>query len=248
MKVNGKTNGMIEEIRTKLNGSGVAHLEPETTDEDIYGENHIGTSIETPLRDDAFVLNDADKMEIIQEHFTKILLTLGMDLNDDSLRDTPKRVAKMFVKEVFSGLNPKNKPSMSVFENKFKYKQMVVEKNINFNSFCEHHFLPITGKAHVAYISAGTVIGLSKINRIVDYYAKRPQVQERMTVQIADELKRVLNTEDVAVIVEAKHMCVSVRGIQDESSTTVTSDFQGKFKHENTRQELSGYIHMELKN
>ena len=247
MKVNGKTYGMVDEVKKRINGHGIAHMELESIDQDIYGENHIGTSVETPLRDDAFVLNDADKMEIIQEHFTQILLTLGMDLNDDSIQDTPKRVAKMFVKEIFSGLNPKNKPSMSVFENKFKYNQMLVEKNINFNSFCEHHFLPITGKAHVAYISSRTVIGLSKINRIVNYYAKRPQVQERMTVQIAEELKSVLNTDDVAVIVEAKHMCVSVRGIQDESSTTVTSDFHGKFKNENTRQELLRYIQMELK-
>jgi GTP cyclohydrolase I len=247
MKINGKTIGMVEELKRKVNGKSLADVELDVIDEDFYGENHMGSSIETPMREDAFLLNDTDKMELIQDHFKQILLTLGLDLSDDSLKDTPKRVAKMFVKEIFSGLNPDNKPGVSVFENKFNYSQMLVEKNINFNSFCEHHFLPISGKAHVAYISTGKVIGLSKINRIVDYFAKRPQVQERMTVQIAEELKKVLNTEDVAVIMEAKHMCVSVRGIQDESSTTVTSEYHGKFKDEKTREELLRYIQMDLK-
>jgi GTP cyclohydrolase I len=176
------------------------------------------------------------------------MLTLGLDLNDDSLKGTPKRVAKMYVNEIFSGLNPQNKPKISVFDNKYKYSQMLVEKNINLNSSCEHHFLPIMGKAHVAYISTGKVIGLSKINRIVDYFAKRPQVQERMTVQIANELKRILNTDDVAVVVEAKHMCVSSRGIQDESSTTLTAEYHGKFKEEKTKEEFLRYLSFDLKN
>jgi len=247
MNINSKTNGMVDKAKNRVNGKSLAEVELDIIEEDYIGENHLATSIETPIREDAFVLNDEDKIDIIQDHFRQILNTLGMDLNDDSLKDTPKRVAKMFVKEIFSGLNPENKPGVSVFENKFNYSQMLVEKNINFNSFCEHHFLPISGKAHVAYISTGKVIGLSKINRIVDYFAKRPQVQERMTVQIAEELKKVLETEDVAVIMEAKHMCVSVRGIQDESSTTVTSEYHGRFKDEKTREELLSYIRMDLK-
>jgi len=206
------------------------------------GDNHIGTSIETPLRDDAFDLNDKEKVEIIEERFRDIMETLGLDLTDDSLRGTPHRVAKMFVNEIFYGLNPKNKPGISVFENKFKYGEMLLERNINLNSFCEHHFLPIVGKAHVAYISSGEVIGLSKINRIVDYFARRPQVQERLTVQIANELKKVLKTDDIAVVIDAKHMCVSCRGIQDESSTTVTAEYSGKFKEKETREEFLKYI------
>jgi GTP cyclohydrolase I len=185
-------------------------------------------------------------MDIIEEHFEHIMNTLGLDLTDDSLRGTPRRVAKMFVNEIFYGLNPKNKPSISVFDNKFRYGQMLVEKTINLNSFCEHHFLPIVGKAHVAYISSGTVIGLSKINRIVDYFSRRPQVQERLTVQIANELKSALNTEDIAVVIEAKHMCVSCRGIQDESSTTLTAEYSGAFKQEKTRDEFLKYISQKI--
>ncbi len=194
------------------------------------------------MKPDAFVLDDEAKMQIIEKHFKQIMDTLGLDLTDDSLGGTPKRVAKMYVQEIFSGLHPKNKPSMSVFENKFRYGEMLVEKNINLNSTCEHHFLPISGIAHVAYISTGKVIGLSKINRIVDYYARRPQVQERLTVQIAAEMKKVLNTEDVAVIIEAKHMCVSCRGIEDESSTTLTAEYCGAFKEETKKMEFLHYI------
>ena len=208
------------------------------------GDNHIGTSIETPLRDDAFDLSDEEKMTIIEDRFRDIMETMGLDLTDDSLQGTPHRVAKMFVKEIFYGLNPENKPRISVFENKFKYGEMLVEKNINMNSFCEHHFLPIVGKAHVAYISSGEVVGLSKINRIVDYFARRPQVQERLTVQIAAELKKVLKTDDVAVVIDAKHMCVSCRGIQDESSTTLTAEYSGKFKEKATREEFLKYLNL----
>jgi len=167
---------------------------------------------------------------------------IGLDLTDDSLQGTPHRVAKMFVQEIFYGLNPENKPKISVFENKFKYGEMLVEKNINMNSFCEHHFLPIYGKAHVAYFSSGQVIGLSKINRIVDYFARRPQVQERLTVQIANELRKVLKTDDVAIVIDARHMCVSCRGIQDESSSTITAEYSGKFKDKSVREEFLKYI------
>lgn len=206
--------------------------------EDDYGENHVASSINTPMKDDAFELSDDEKMDRIESLFEQIMETLGLDLTDDSLRGTPRRVAKMYVKEIFSGLDPKNNPKPSLFENKFNYRQMLVEKEIKVHSFCEHHFLPIYGKAHVAYIANGNVIGLSKINRIVDYYSRRPQVQERLTVQIADELKRVLKTDDVAVVVEARHMCVQARGIQHEDSITVTSEYSGKFLNENVRAEF----------
>lgn len=211
---------------------------------ELIGDNHIATSIDTPMRDDAFDLSDERKMEIIEDKFREIMETMGLDLNDDSLKGTPHRVAKMFVQEIFNGLNPDNKPKVSVFENKFKYGEMLVEKNINMNSTCEHHFLPIVGKAHVAYISSGEVIGLSKINRIVDYFARRPQVQERLTVQVANELKTILKTDDVAVVIDAKHMCVSSRGIQDESSSTVTAEYSGKFKDKSVREEFLRYIEL----
>lgn len=202
------------------------------------GDMHLATSADTPLRSDAFEISDDLKIELIESHFKSIMEILGLDLSDDSLAGTPYRVAKMYVKEIFSGLNPANKPAITLFENKYKYNEMLIEKNITFFSNCEHHFVPIIGKAHVAYISNGYVIGLSKINRIVQYYAKRPQVQERMTVQIANELKKILKTDDVAVIIDAQHLCVSSRGIQDVSSTTVTSAFHGKFKEEEKRQEF----------
>lgn len=213
---------------------------------EIIGDNHVGTSLETPMREDAFSLSDDQKIELIEDKFREIMDVLGLDLNDDSLGGTPHRVAKMFVKEIFYGLNPENKPKISVFENKFKYGEMLVEKNINLNSTCEHHFLPIIGKAHVAYVSSGEVIGLSKINRIVDYFARRPQVQERLTVQIAAELKRILKTEDVAVAIEAKHMCVSSRGIEDESSTTLTAEYSGVFKNQPRRDEFLKYLSLNV--
>jgi len=215
---------------------------PLKNNDDEIGEEHIGTSFDTPLREDAFELDDTIKIELIQKHFREIMLVLGLDLTDDSLKGTPERVAKMYVKEVFNGLNPKNKPNIRLFENKYKYDQMLVEKNIIFYSYCEHHFVPIIGKAHVAYISSGKVIGLSKLNRIVQYYAKRPQVQERMTVQIANEMKEVLQTEDIAVLMDATHLCVSSRGVKDNSSSTVTSHYSGKFLEEQTRNEFLKYI------
>ncbi|AWW31570.1 GTP cyclohydrolase I FolE [Echinicola strongylocentroti] len=210
---------------------------------DEMGDEHIGTSHETPLREDAFEMDDELKMELIEKHFKDIMHVLGLDLTDDSLSGTPRRVAKMFVQEVFSGLDPKNKPEVKLFENKYKYSEMLVEKDITFFSHCEHHFVPIYGKAHVAYISNGNVIGLSKINRIVQYFAKRPQVQERLTMQIGNELKEILGTEDVAVVIDAHHMCVSSRGVQDVNSKTVTSFYSGKFdKDDTTRKEFMQYI------
>lgn len=209
---------------------------------EIIGENHIMTSLETPMRDDAFDLPDEEKIKKIEHHFEQIMLTLGMDLTDDSLRGTPKRVAKLYMKDLFMGLNPMNKPKMSTFENKYNYKQMLVEKNITLYSNCEHHFLPIVGKAHVAYIPNDKVIGLSKINRIVDYYSRRPQVQERLALQILNEIKVTLGTEDVAVFIDAEHMCVSSRGASDQTSTTVTIEYSGKFMEENTKREFLTYI------
>lgn len=206
------------------------------------GDDHVGSQAETPLRADAFAMDDDLKMELIAKHFKEIMHILGMDLSDDSLSGTPNRVAKMYVKEVFSGLNPLNKPVPKLFENKYKYDQMLVEKDITFYSHCEHHFVPIYGKAHVSYISSGKVIGLSKINRVVQYYAKRPQVQERLTIQIAEELQKVLETQDVAVVMDASHMCVSSRGVGDTNSRTGTSFFGGKFNDEATRREFLDYI------
>lgn len=217
----------------------------EFTDE--IGNNHFASSDQTPLRKDAFEKSDDEKIELIKKDVENILITLGMDLTDDSLKGTPNRVAKMFVKEIFGGLNPNKKPSSSTFENKYKYGEMLVEKNITVYSTCEHHLLPIVGRAHVAYISNGTVVGLSKMNRVVDYYAKRPQVQERLTIQIVKELQKVLNTEDVACIIDAKHLCVNSRGIRDIESSTVTAEFGGKFKNENVRKEFIEYIKLDTK-
>lgn len=235
-----------ETAKPKLNGSHLPLTNNNTNGHDLIGDNHIATSLETPMRDDAFLLSDEQKMVLIESKFRDIMDILGLDLNDDSLNGTPHRVAKMFVREIFSGLNPENKPKISVFENKFKYGEMLVEKNINLNSTCEHHFLPIVGKAHVAYVSSGQVIGLSKINRIVDYFARRPQVQERLTVQIANELKRILKTEDVAVVIDAKHLCVSSRGIQDEGSSTITSEYGGVFKDQVRKDEFLKYLSLSV--
>ncbi|GAB1307981.1 GTP cyclohydrolase I FolE [Urechidicola sp. KH5] len=206
------------------------------------GDNHLFTGLETPMKKDAFSISDEDKKAQIAFHFKEIMNLLGLDLTDDSLKGTPKRVAKMYVDEIFSGLNPKNKPKVALFDNKYQYNQMLVEKNITFYSNCEHHFVPIIGKAHVAYISKGQVIGLSKINRIVQYYAKRPQVQERLTNQIGVELQQLLKTKDVAVIIDAKHLCVSSRGVQDDSSATVTSFYGGAFEKQERIVELQGYL------
>ena len=240
MKVDGfiKTNQPQNGFSGNKNNNSSCNL----GDGDIIGDNHIATSIDTPLRADAFELSEEQKIKIIENKFQDIMNTLGLDLTDDSLSGTPHRVAKMFVQEIFSGLNPDNMPKISVFENKFQYGEMLVERNINLNSTCEHHFLPIVGKAHVAYISSGQVIGLSKINRIVDYFARRPQVQERLIVQIANELKKILKTEDVAVVIDAKHLCVSSRGIEDESSSTITAEYGGVFKEKERRDEFLKYL------
>ena len=215
--------------------------------QDEIGNNHIATSAENPVRKDAFNLTDEQKIESIKGEVEKILHTLGMDLTDDSIKGTPNRVAKMFVKELFGGLNPAKKPNASTFDNNYKYGEMLVEKNITLYSTCEHHLLPIIGRAHIAYISSGRVIGLSKMNRIVDYFAKRPQVQERLTMQIVQELQRALNTEDVACVIDAKHLCVNSRGIRDIESSTVTSEFGGKFKDKETKREFLNYIQMDTK-
>ena len=211
---------------------------------DEIGDEHVSTSVDTPLRKDAFDRSDAEKIEQIAQHFGQIMDILGLDRSDDSLSGTPKRVAKMYVKEIFSGLNPENFPDIKLFENKYQYNQMLVEKNILFYSNCEHHFVPIIGKAHVAYISSGKVIGLSKINRVVQHFAKRPQVQERLTMQITNALKKVLETEDVAVIIDATHLCVSSRGVKDVNSSTVTAHFCGKFEEEHTKNEFLKYLNL----
>jgi GTP cyclohydrolase I len=208
------------------------------------GEGHESYSLETPLRDDAFELDDEIKIELIEKHFKEIMLILGLDMTDDSLKGTPHRVAKMYVQEIFSGLNPQNAPKAKLFENKYQYKNMLVEKQISFHSTCEHHFVPIIGKAHIAYIPSGRVVGLSKLNRIVTYFAQRPQVQERMTIQIVNMLKEVLHTDDVAVVIEADHLCVASRGVKDVTSNTITSEYSGKFLNASTRDEFLKYLSM----
>ena len=215
--------------------------------DDAIGDSHESYSTETPLRDDAFAMSDDDKIAKIQDHIQGIMETLGLDLDDDSLRGTPKRVAKMYVRETFGGLNPDRKPNMSTFKNLYRYGEMLVEKNIVVYSTCEHHFLPIVGRAHVAYISSGTVVGLSKMNRIVDFYAKRPQVQERMTKQIVKAMQEALGTEDVACVIDAKHLCVNSRGIRDIDSSTVTAEFGGAFTNEEKKREFLDYINMKTR-
>ncbi len=220
-------------------------LEKQLKDIEAMGNDHIGSSGDTPLRPDAFELSDIEKIASIKKDVQNIMHTLGLDLTDDSLKGTPNRVAKMFVQEIFSGLHPDRRPKASTFNNKYKYNEMLVEKNITLYSTCEHHLLPIVGKAHIAYISNGTVVGLSKMNRIVDYFAKRPQVQERLTMQIVKELQQVLNTDDVACVIDAKHLCVNSRGIRDIDSSTVTSEFGGAFKNPETKREFLDYIKLD---
>lgn len=209
---------------------------------DELGNDHVSTCYNTPLRKDAFEKSDEEKIEIISKHFEQIMHTLGLDLTDDSLKGTPRRVAKMYVLESFKGLNPANKPSVSMFENQYKYNEMLVEKNINFYTYCEHHFVPFFGKAHIAYINNGKVIGLSKLNRIVEYFSKRPQVQERLTMQIGKELERVLGTNNIAILIEAKHLCVASRGIKDDSSSTITTYYNGEFNNSKVRDEFVKYV------
>jgi len=227
----------------------IKHLSLKTTLEkeiyDLIGDNHQMTSAETPLRADAFHKSDAQKMAVIENHFQSIMEAMGLDMTDDSLQGTPHRVAKMFIQEIFSGLNPANKPKISVFDNSYNYDKMLVEANISFNSTCEHHFLPIIGKAHIGYVSSGKVIGLSKLNRIVDYYSRRPQVQERLIMQIFNELKLVLDTDNVIVVMEATHLCVSSRGIKDESSYTSTIQYGGVFNDKANRDDFFNMINKE---
>lgn len=251
MQLNGNNQHILE--KTRKNGNHHSYVSQGARvgidmEEhfELLGDQHLMTGLATPMLPDAFAMSDEDKVRIIEAHFEKIMHTLGLDLQDDSLRGTPRRVAKMYVKEIFSGLNPKNRPKVSVFDNAYQYGQMLVEKNIKVKSTCEHHFLPILGKAHVAYYSAGQVIGLSKLNRFVDYFARRPQVQERMTRQIAEELKKILNTEDVAVVIEAVHHCVVCRGIEDEGSTTLTAEYSGKFKEAGVKDEFLRYLQLRI--
>lgn len=225
MQQNGNTN--------TRNGNGITFTE-------TIGKHSL--SIDTLLTIKKIVHSDEEKIRLISSHFKQIMLVLGLDLDDDSLKETPDRVAKMYVTEIFSGLNIKNKPGITLFENKYSYNEMLIEKNITVYSYCEHHFVPIIGKAHVAYYSSGKVIGLSKINRIVHYYCKKPQVQERLTEQIAGALKEALDTEDVAVVIDAAHLCVASRGVGDVNSTTVTSHYSGRFKSEETRREFLSFI------
>ncbi len=227
-------------ILMKIDNALEKHLED-------MGDDHVSAAEDTPLRKDAFVLSDEEKITRIRENVNEIMLTLGLDLEDDSLKGTPNRVAKMFVTEIFGGLDPKRKPNPSTFDNKYKYGEMLVEKNITLYSTCEHHLLPIVGKAHIAYISNGSVIGLSKMNRIVDYYAKRPQVQERLNIQVVRELQRALGTEDVACVMDAKHLCVNSRGIRDIESSTITAEYGGRFQEEAVRSEFLSYINIETK-
>lgn len=217
-----------------LNGNNKTH-------ESINGK-HADWSLDKLLHGNELKFDEEAKMKLISRHFKQIMLILGLDLEDDSLKETPDRVAKMYVKETFSGLDPASKPDITLFENKYQYSEMLVEKNITVYSTCEHHFVPIIGKAHVAYYSAGKVIGLSKINRLVQYYSKRPQVQERLTEQIADALKEALQTEDVAVVMDAAHLCVASRGVSDVNSTTITSHYSGRFKKEETKKEFLAYL------
>lgn len=221
-------------VLPNLNGhaNGLQH-----TDDDL-GDMHVATATNTPLRPEAFEVPDDQKIEKIAEHFASIMDILGLDLKDDSLNGTPRRVAKMYVNEIFKGLNPANKPAITTFDNKYRYRRLVIERNIPLQSTCEHHFQPIFGVAHVAYIPNGRVIGLSKLNRIVDFFARRPQVQERLVVQIAEEIKRVLHTEDVAVYIDARHMCVQARGVEHHGASTITAEYSGKFLHEATRYEF----------
>ncbi len=187
-------------------------------------------------------LSEEEKIAQIATHFAAIMRTLALNMDDPSLKNTPARVARMYVKELFKGLNPANKPNYTLFEAPNGYDQMILEKDIQFFSCCEHHFVPIQGKAHVAYLAKGKIIGLSKINRIVHYYARRPQVQERLTQEIAQEMSRILHTEDVAVLINAKHFCVIARGVSDVQAKTHTSYLGGRFKTAPWRSELFSQI------
>ncbi len=236
--MNIKGNNALKSDQDRFRSSGDTAF----NDLKIIGDEHAGTNTGTPMREDAFILSDEEKKHKISFHFRQIMETLGLDLQDDSLRGTPDRVARMFIDEIFYGLDPKKKPEATLFDNKFGYGEMLVEKDIKVHSYCEHHFVPDIGKAHVAYITSGKVIGLSKINRIVDYYSRRPQVQERLTIQVAEELKKILETEDVAVLIDSEHMCVITRGVRDSGSSAVTSSYHGKFRDPHYRNEFLSYL------
>jgi len=237
MKTNGKS---IRASNLSLSNNGINSIDSpaaaievvDPNDSDLMGDHHMSNSTETPMHVDAFSISDEEKIERIERHFAEIMMTLGLDLKDDSLSGTPRRVAKMYVNEVFSGLHPDQRPDIRLFENTYNYHNILVEKNISFRSHCEHHFVPIIGKAHVAYIPGDKVVGLSKLNRLVQYYAKRPQVQERLTRQIGEDLKNTLHTDDVALWIEADHMCVSMRGVEDPDSSTITSFYSGRFQED----------------
>lgn len=188
----------------------------------------ISRGVETPTIENK--LSRTDKIDFIETKFRDIMVSLGLDLSDDSLAETPTRVAKMFVGEIFWGLDPEAFPKCTTVENKMKYDEMVVERNVNVQSQCEHHFLTISGVATVAYIPNEKVLGLSKINRIVEYFSRRPQIQERLTEQIYYALEYILNTKNIAVVINAEHMCVRSRGVEDVGSSTITSKLGGCFK------------------
>ncbi len=209
---------------------------------EFLGDNHLGTKVATPMVSTAFDKTDEEKIENIQKYFQKIMEELGLDITDDSLSGTPYRFAKMYVKELFYGLNPKHKPKLSTFDNKYGYQKMLIEQQINIDSSCEHHFLPIIGEAYVAYFPEKKVIGLSKINRLVDYYAHRPQVQERLCLQILKDLQDALGTQSVIVLINAKHLCVSSRGIKDKNSFTTTLEYGGLFEEREHRNEFLNTI------
>lgn len=214
---------------------------------EFIGDNHLATNIDTPLTLDAFKKSDAEKIKNIETLFKQIMEELGLDVTDDSLSGTPYRVAKMYVTELFYGLNPKNKPKLSTFENKYGYNKMLIEQNITLDSSCEHHFLPITGFAHIAYIPEARVIGLSKLNRLVEYYAHRPQVQERLCLQILNDLQKVLQTKSVIVMINAKHLCISSRGIKDKNSFTTSLEYGGRFEDKPYREEFLSAINYQIK-
>lgn len=210
----------------KLNGSNLL------VKENLNKPNHYVTA-KNPLRDDAFDIDDGLKIELIAEKVKDIIDILGLDSTNDSIKGTPKRIAKMYVNEIFKGLDPKNKPEVTVFKNEYNYHTPLVELNIPFTSFCEHHFVPIQGIANITYIPNDYVIGLSKIHRLVDFYASRPQVQERLTMQIAQELSGTLKTSNIGVVLKATHSCISCRGVEDMGSSTITSFFDGKVQSDN---------------
>jgi GTP cyclohydrolase I len=236
-----KQNGTLSAFPANAGFDDIAGLKGLSMDE--IGDSHLFTSLETPMKENAFELDDQTKIQLIEKKFGEIMDILGLDLQDDSLKGTPHRVAKMYVKEIFRGLNPANAPKIALFQNKYRYSEMLIERDITLYSNCEHHFVPIVGKVHVGYISSGKVIGLSKINRVVEFFAKRPQVQERLTVQISNYLSDILETKDVAVVVDARHLCVSSRGVEDTSSSTLTASYLGKFNEKETREEFLRHIY-----